>query len=151
MAWEIARLQRQEFGPPQIVLRVRGWIRRLLGRSITHTASGAAHVSAGGTVRARGRVGTAPDAALEDRVHALERNFESLDREFVQTTREFEQNFRAVEQQQNELRQHFERQQQERDQERRESLRWTIKSQTIGTALFVLGAVLSVLGNAVTC
>jgi hypothetical protein len=45
----------------------------------------------------------------------------------------------------------LERQRQEREQEEREPARATIASQTLGAGLFLLGAVLSVLGNAINC
>lgn len=46
VAYELARIQRREFGEPEFLRRLRGWLRRLLRRPVTHTAeAGAAPIS----------------------------------------------------------------------------------------------------------
>lgn len=152
VAWEIARIQRDEFGTPQFVTRLRGWVRRLLRRPpTTHTAEMVGH--AGGTSSATGRltVGVPPHATPEQRITALERNVGELRRELDDRAAALESSIRKVEQAQHEMRSELDAQQRKREDRRRAALQRTVKLQTFGTALFVVGAVLSVLGNTVSC
>lgn len=59
--------------------------------------------------------------------------------------------FRKIEQGQRDLRVDLDRTQPERDEQRKAFLRGSMKLQVSATGLFVLGVVMSVLGNAWTC
>ena len=150
VAWELTRIQRQEFGTPQFILRVRGWLRRLLRRPRVVELS-AAMGGGVGSMRANLRVRQVPGETLEERVTALESNFEHLEGELSERSRAFDQRFESVEKTQREMRADIEQQQREQEEHRRESLRSSVALQAWGTVLFVIGVVLNVLGSAVSC
>lgn len=150
IAWELTRIQRQEFGTPQFILRVTGWVRRLIGRPKVVKLS-AAMGGGGGAMKARLRVRRPPGETVEERVTALEENLGHLEGELDERTREFEQRFGSVEQTQRDMRADIEQQQHEQEKRRRESLRSSVTLQAWGTLLFVVGVFLNVLGSAVSC
>ena len=150
IAWELARIQRQEFGAPQFVVRIKGWVRRLLRRPRVVELS-AAMGGGVGSMRANLRVRQVPGETLEERVTALESNFEHLEGEFGERSRAFDQRFESVEQAQRDMRADLDQRRREQEEQRRESLRTSVTLQTWGTLLFVVGVVFNVLGSAISC
>lgn len=152
VAWEVTRLQRQEFGPPAWWLELEGRVRRLLrrGRSQTvHVRGFDAAVTLDSAVQIK--VGRGPAVLLEDKVRRLEQVTEDLRRELDETVARLETGISRAEQRVGELDAALRQVQQEEERSRKQTLRRQITIQALGTVLFFIGAVLSVLGNAVTC
>jgi hypothetical protein len=152
VAWELTRVQRQEFGTPRIVQRVRVLISRVLRRRrVVHDLSAAITARSSASARLRVREVPRPDPTLDQRVSALERNLGELEQEVDRRTEDFDQRVGRLEQVQRAMRAELEQAHRERDDERRAFLRTSVALQSWGTALFLVGAILSVLGSAVAC
>jgi len=82
VAYELARIQRREFGEPEFLKRLRLRLRRLLRRPVMHTAEAAGAIAVGGSVRATVRQG--PGKTLDERVEALEENIRRFETEVDQ-------------------------------------------------------------------
>ena len=150
---EVVRTQRREF-PEYVPMHHRAatWVRRKLGRSATVTAhlsgiSSLPSISTHGTLT----VDRPPPNTLEERVDQLEQEIRdvrdehreanaALDRrvvEAIQRTADAEASLRTK---LNEM-----------EAARKESLRQSIFFEKVGTVLFVIGVILSGLGNAISC
>lgn len=151
VAWEITRIQREEFGTPRFILRAQAWVRRRLGRSVSHNLGVADSIEVADDISVRRRAARHPGMTLEERIDALERDFGFLEDELTERDRKVEHKLRAIEQRQTEMRQQLDQEHREREERRKMSLRAAITLQAFGTVLFFFGAVLSVLGNAVSC
>lgn len=151
-AWEITRLQRQEFGPPVFWRRMVAWYYRVVRRGKSTTVQvGSATVSAGGSMRVRATVTPGPAVLLEDKVRRLEQVTEFLQSELQESRRDFEQGLSGMEQRISNIEAERSRERQEEEQTRKVTIRRHITIQAVGTVLFFFGVVLSVLGNAVSC
>lgn len=151
VAYELARIQRREFGEPEFLQRLRGRLRRLLRRPVTHTAEAEAALAGGGTLRAEGIARRGPGETLDDRVEALEENLGRLESEIDRREARLAQDIEEVRQSLSEMRAELDRERREREEDRKTSLRASVTLQAWGTALFVVGAILSILGNTVNC
>jgi hypothetical protein len=151
VAHEITRMQRQEFGRPVFLVRLEGWLRRLLRRSrnITVQVRPGRAVASGGEIRAR--VTRRPAVVLEDRLARLEQVTDDLRQELDETAERLERRVGSVHQRVGSLEAHLDRRQQVQEQARKASVKREITVQALGTALFVVGVVLSVLGSGVAC
>lgn len=150
VALELTRIQRREFGAPQFIRRIKGWVRRLLRRPQVVKLSAAAG-GGGGVGKARLRVRRAPGETLEERVSALEENLGHLEGELDERTRESEQRSESIEQAQRDMRADLDQRRREQEEQQRESLRTSVTLQTWGMLLFVVGVVFNVLGSAISC
>jgi hypothetical protein len=151
VAWELARIQRREFGEPEFVRRLRARLRKLFGRP-RRVAELSATLSAEGTLRASGRVRARPgDDTLEERVQALEKNFGYLEDELDHYHTSLEKGLDDLRKKLDDMQAELDRERREREEERKASLRTSVTLQAWGTGLFVLGTILSVLGNTVNC
>jgi hypothetical protein len=152
VAYELARIQRREFGEPKFLVRIRTRLRKIFRRSRHQTVKvGAAVATASGSASVRGRVRRDPGNTFESRVEALERNFQHLEVEFDQSRARLEQSISELRKMLDGMRTELEREREEKDEERKVSLRTSVTLQAWGTGLFVFGAILSVMGNTVSC
>lgn len=145
VAWELARIQRREFGEPEVLSRWRGRFRRWTGR--TRTATGSARVTAKGEVRARGKARAAPGETFVERVNALEENFGHLDREVAEDRATAERGRDQLLDLLDLTRGEFKEQRHADERDRKAFLKTSVALQSWGTALFILGTVLGVVGS----
>jgi len=151
VAYELARIQRREFGEPEFLQRLRARLRRLLRRSATHTAEASVAISGGGTVRAEGIARRGSGETLDERVEALEENLGRLESEIDRREARLAKEIEEVRQSLSEMRAELDQERRAKEDERKASLRVSVTLQAWGTALFVVGAILSILGNTVNC
>lgn len=151
IAYELARVQRREFGEPEFLEWLRGWPRRIFPRHRTHTAEASASLSGVGTLRAEGVARRGPGKTLDERVAALEENFRRLEDETGQRQRRLAGEVEEVRRKLDQTRDELEQERREKEEERKAALRASVTLQATGTGLFVLGAILSVLGSTLTC
>lgn len=145
VAWELARVQRREFGAPKAWRKLRAWLNRRFGLSETVEMGGAA--AGGGTVSAEFTARYRIEGSMEDRVEALEKNLERLEKEVRQERGKLRGEIREVRQKLDELRAQVKQERQQAEKERKEALRSSLAFQWTGTGLFVTGAVLTTIGN----
>ena len=149
---ELRVTQRREF-PDYTPLHHRAlrWVRRKLRRTHSGTAhiSGAAHVSASG--RATLTVTRAPATTVEGRVERLELEMQDLQRKQREDQAEVQGRIVKAHTRIGEVEITMQRQLNELEAQRKANLSDSLTFEKWGIALFVLGVVLSVLGNAVTC
>ena len=152
VAREVTRLQRQEFGPPAWWLRLEGRMRRLLrlSRSQTIHVGGIESAAAFGS-DVQVKVTRGPAVLLEDKVRRLEQIAEDLQSDLDAVRARSEKGISRIEQRIGSVEAEMGRARQEEERTRKETIRRQITIQAVGTFLFFVGAVLSVLGNAVTC
>lgn len=145
VAWELARVQRREFGAPKAWMKLRVWVRRRFGVSEAAEMEGAAAgrgiASAELTVRYR------IEGSMEDRVEALEKNLERLEKEVTQEHGKLRGDIREVRQKLDELQTQVEQERQLAEEERKEALKSSLAFQGAGTGLFLVGTVLTTIGN----
>ncbi len=151
VAYELARIQRREFGEPEFLQRLRARLRRLLRRSATHTAEASATISGSGTVRAEGIARRGPGETLDERVEALEENLGRLESEIDRRGARLAKDIEEVREGLSRMRTELDQERRQKEEEGKTSLRASVTLQAWGTALFVVGAILSVLGNTVNC
>jgi flagellar hook-basal body complex protein FliE len=165
VAWEVTRLQRQEFGPPVWIAktqaavergmrRLRARVRRLLRKAPQPIEAVPANLS--GTSSASGSAsGTLTvkqgPARFEDRVRALEAALDSVREDAQRARNDFEARAVGIENRVREVDTRLEEHQTALEAARRAAARRQIRTQTLGAVLVFIGAVLSVLGNAATC
>jgi hypothetical protein len=152
IAWEITRLQRQEFGLPSWWLKLEGRLRRLLRseRSSTVYLRGM-DAAATSDAALELTVTSGPAVSLEDKVQRLEEVAEDLQRKLEGVTARFEREVAGVQKRLGKVEAERHRERQEQERTRKEAIRRQITVQAVGTVLFIIGAVLSVLGDAVSC
>lgn len=145
VAWELARVQRREFGAPKVWRSLRAWVRRLLGwsRAIEVSLEPVRETDTllGPSVRHR------PGDSIEERVSALEQSLRHLEDEVSGHRKSLEAQIRKVREELNGLRTQVEQERQQAEEERKEALKSSLAFQWIGTGLFVIGAVLTIIGN----
>lgn len=146
VAIELGRVQRLEFGEPVWVTRVRGRIRRLLGRTRT-VDLGSATITASTNMSARGKVRTPPGHSVEDRVSALEKNFDRLDEEVDQERIAATQARDMLLEQLTVTRAEVNQQREFDERTRKAFLRTSVLLQAWGTVFFVLGTILGIVGG----
>ncbi len=151
VACELARVQHREFGAPRFVSKLRAQARRLLRRSVTHTAEGSGTITATGSLHAQGIARQGSGDTLDERVAALEANLGTFEREVDERHRDVEGRVADVRSGLDELQAELAQDRREAEDERRDTLRASVAVQAWGTFLFVVGAVLSVVGNTVNC
>lgn len=161
VAWEVSRVQREEFGLPRTWVRVSGALRGAANsiRARLNPSRGKSHTAyvdaATGTASASGSLvlttGRGPAVLLEDKVRRLELVVEDL-------RDQIEQNLEVAETRASALQDRIARvdgrvatTEAERERRRKATLRRQITVQAVGTALFFAGALFSFLGNAVSC
>ena len=145
VAWELARVQRREFGAPKAWRKLRAWVHRRFG--VSKAAEMGTAITGRGTVSAELTARYSIDGSMEDRVEALEKNLERLEQEVTQKRRKFRGEIREVRQKLDELREQVEQERQQAEEERTEALKSSLAFQWTGTGLFVIGAVLTTVGN----
>ena len=145
VAWELARVQRREFGAPKAWRKLRAWVRRRFGVSEAIEMGGAA--TGRGTVSAELTARYRIEGSMDDRVEALEKNLERLENEVTQERRKLRTEIREVRQKLDELHARVEQERQQADEERKEVLKSSLAFQWTGTGLFVVGAILTTIGN----
>jgi hypothetical protein len=152
VAYELARIQRREFGEPEFLKRLRARLRRIFKRSSHQTvAVGSATATAEGALRIQARVRQSPGQTLEARIEALEKNFYELEAEIDLQNATFGGDIEELSKKLDEIRAELDQERRKRDVERRASLRSSVALQAWGTGLFVLGTTLSILGSALNC
>jgi hypothetical protein len=152
VACELYRIQHREFGEPELLKRLRTRIRKIFRRSKHHTvAAGAAVLTAEGTLRAQARVRRDPGDTLETRIEAVEKNLHHLEAEIDHQNAIFGGDIEELSQRLIETRSELAQERRRSEEERKASLRTSVALQAWGTGLFVLGAILSVLGNTIDC
>jgi hypothetical protein len=145
VATELGRIQRHEFGTPRFVERLRAQVRRLFWRTKTVEASAHGVIHSSGS--ARGVVRTGRGSTLEDHVAALEKNFGRLDEEVAANRVEAERWHRELLEQLTVTRAEINVQKQRDNDDRKGFLRTSLLLQTWGTACFVVGTALGVVGS----
>jgi hypothetical protein len=150
VAIEIGRIQRREFGTPRALARLRDWLRRCFGKGkVRHIQAmdraTTTETAVPLTVQRR------QAATIEGRVAWLEQQHKDLVREVDEAKKRLGVQIDQIEQQLAEFRTDLEHERAEREQSRRAFLRGTVTLQSVGTSFFLLGVVMSVLGNAFTC
>jgi predicted RNase H-like nuclease (RuvC/YqgF family) len=145
VAWELARVQRREFGAPKAWRKLRAWVRRRFGAP--DAAELGATVAGRGTASAELTARYRIEGSMEDRVEALAKNLERLEKEVTQERRKLRGEIREVRQKLDELRAQVERERPQIEEERKEALKSSLAFQWTGTGLFVVGAVLTTIGN----
>lgn len=152
VACELARIQYREFGEPLPVRRARAVLRRLSRRSQERTAEpGSAELRAEGTLRVRGRARQGPGDTLESRLEALEKNQRRLETEIDEQNATFGGDIEKLSAKLGAVQKALDEERRRSEDERRAALRTSVTLQACGTGLFVVGAVLSVLGSTATC
>ena len=151
VAFELWHEQRRDFGGFAWVRRVRAWWRyrrghRPVGASVELSGTGGAGATASGTVT----VGRAAPP-LDERVTAVEAALAALREESRTRSATLEDRVTNVSSRIDEVRSDLDHQIQERERERKEARRESMRLQWYGTGLFAVGAILSFLGNAVSC
>jgi hypothetical protein len=150
VVFQLARVQRQEFGWPRFVVRSWGWVRatarRLLRRPrIVHAVS----VDMAGTSDIAGRLsvrkGMGPQAA--DRFAAIEFNLEQIESELTERIREVHASVAKLRDELTTTRSVIDQQEREREEERKAELRSSLAWEAWGVVFFLCGTVLSVLGS----
>lgn len=150
--YEVVDTQRREF-PEYVPIhhRTARWLRRKLGRA----RSGTAHLSGGGSVTTSGHavltVTRAPATSLEERVDRLEQEIRDVRRESSEAHAALDQRVTAANTRITDAETSLRTQLDEMEAARKETLRDTILFEKLGTGLFVVGVILSVLGNAISC
>ncbi|HEY5709352.1 MAG TPA: hypothetical protein VIS51_08145 [Solirubrobacterales bacterium] len=145
VAWELARVQRREFGAPKAWTKLRVWVRQRFG--VSETVEMGAAIAGGGTVSAELTARYRIEGSMEDRVEALEKNLERLEKEVTQERRKLRGEIREVRQKLDELGAQVGQERQQAEEERKEALKSSLAFQWTGTGLFVVGAVLTTIGN----
>jgi predicted RNase H-like nuclease (RuvC/YqgF family) len=145
VASELARVQRREFGAPKAWRKLRAWVRRRFG--VSDAAELGATIAGRGTASAELTARYRIEGSMEDRVEALAKNLERLDKEVTQERRKLRGEIREVRQKLDELRAQVEREHEQIEEERKEALKSSLAFQWTGTGLFVVGAVLTTIGN----
>lgn len=126
--------------------RMRGFMRRLLRR--TKTVEGrAVAATATATASARGKVRTPPGESVEQRVAALEKNFGRLDDEVDENRAAADRWRQELLEQVTVTRAEVNAQRAQDDEERKAFLRMSVLLQSWGTAFFVVGTILGVVGS----
>lgn len=152
VACELARIQYREFGEPVLVRRARARLRKLSRRSRDQTVkAGSAELRATATLRARGRVRQGPGATLESRLDALEENARRLEAEIDEQNATFGGDIEKLSAKLGVVQAELKEERSRSEAERQAALRTSVMLQVYGTGLFVVGAVLSVLGGTVNC
>lgn len=151
VAYELARIQRREFGEPEFLKRLRLRLRRLLRRSVTVTAEAGGAIAIGGNARAEGVARRGPGDTLDERVEAIEENIGRLEAEMNRRQTRLVAEIKDVREKQTMMRSELDQERQAKEEERKAALRTSVTLQAWGTGLFVLGTVLSILGNTVNC
>jgi HAMP domain-containing protein len=145
VAIELGRVQRREFGEPVWMTRLRGRIRRLLRQTKTvHLGSATATASA--NMSARAKIRTRPGQSVEDRVSALEKNFGRLDEEVDEERIAATQAYDLVLEQLTVTRAEVNQRRELDERTRKAFLRTSVLLQAWGTAFFVIGTILGIVG-----
>jgi hypothetical protein len=154
VAWEITRIQREEFGTPRWMRRIEKrwrvlWL-RLRGRS----GGMALPLSVSrGRARATGDITVSSqqsplEPTLEERVTVLEETTKRMERGAEERSERLGSRIDKAERRIGEVQAVLKREQEARERRRQESLRTAITVQSIGTVLFTIGVFLAVLGTA---
>jgi hypothetical protein len=152
VAYELYRIQRREFGEPEFLKRLQARLRKILRRSKDVTVeSGAAVMTATVGGRAQGQVRRGPGSTLESRIDALEKNLQHLEAEIDQQNATFGGDIAELSKRLRETQVELAQERERSEEGRRAALRISVALQAWGTGLFVLGAILSILGNTITC
>ncbi len=156
VAWELGRVQREEFGAPEFVLRAREAARWTWSRLRGKRSGVAIRIGAADGIRvashatASSRHGSRPQH-VDDRVTLLERQHdqlrEALDEVRVTMRTEVESARARADEAEAKLQGVIG----QTEQRRRRALRKTLSVQAIGTLMFIFGAVFSVLGSTLSC
>ena len=146
IAWQLARVQRQEFGWPRFVLRGRAVLRRLLGLPpITHGVGASLNMRWG--IEAQGTVRKRMGPEVDDRFAALEHNVAAMDKDFSERIAAHKKRLREITQELNKMRGEMTQAEQEREQKRKAELRSSLAWEAWGVSFFLAGTVLSVMGT----
>jgi hypothetical protein len=146
IVWQLVRVQRQEFGTPQFVHRLRARVRKLLGKPPI-TVSAGASMLARFNIEGRGTVRKAMGPDVEDRLAALEHNVAAIESDFSERVGALKSQLGEVSQGLNVTRSEIQQREREREQQRKAELRSSIKYEALGVAFFLSGTVLSVIGS----
>jgi hypothetical protein len=150
--YEMALTQQREF-PDYRPLHHRAltWVRRKLGRS----KSGTAHISGTGRATSSGHadltVTRAPATTLQGRVERLEQEMQDLQRKQREDQAGLDRRIIEMHKRIGEAEAALQKQINELEAQRKQNLRDSLTFEKWGIVLFVIGVVLSVLGNAITC
>lgn len=147
VGWELARVQRRELGAPRSWKRLKAWFRRHFGESRTVRAS--AGIASTVDMAARLSIRKGGGNTVELRLSALEENLKRLEEETSERDADLEAQISKLRTELQQLRDRLDQERAQAEEERREALRSSIAFQATGTALFVIGTVLSVIAN--TC
>lgn len=152
--YEMAVTQRREFPDYQPVHhRALAWVRRKLRLSkpqVIQVGAGDS-IEVADSARVQVTRGPVPDDDLKARITRLEQIADDLHREHEADRRAQEQRMAKYEQRMNEADTAIRTELARLEAERKAGLRESITYEKAGITLFVVGVILSVLGNAVTC
>jgi hypothetical protein len=150
IVFQLVRVQRQEFGTPQFVVRSREWgkrkIRRLLRRpqqihAVSATMTGTADVAGSLSVRK----GMGPQAS--DRFAAIEFNLEQIENELRASIGLLDKRLGTVGDELTATRNAIQQGKREQEEARKAELRSSLAFEAWGVGFFLFGTVLSVLGS----
>jgi hypothetical protein len=150
VAYKLVQIQSRELGEPRFLRRLRARLRRILGHRDAMKVPMGTATSTERAMPLRVRH-SAVDEKLDSRVSALEQNFRHLEEEFLRGQKDLAGSLSDLRTRFSQMRAEFDEERRERDERRKEELRGSVALEACGTALFVLGAILSVLGNTLTC
>src|ERR1044072_8395696 len=147
VAYELYRIQRQEFGTPEFIEKGVLWLRRIFRRPRDQTI----HARSSAVILGRGRTSVrirhGPGISVKERIEVLERNFKSLENEIHERIAEHNKSLDEVKSEVKDVRRELEQHQAEAEEKRKMTLQSSIAIQAWGTVLFAGGTILSVLGN----
>jgi hypothetical protein len=149
IVYQLVRVQRQEFGWPQFVVRTRAWVmsraRRLLKRPQVVHVGGVDSAETVGSVRIRKRFPMGQMAP--DRFAAVEYNVNELERELDERFQEALDEVEKVRSELSSVRGKMDQREAERDAQRKAELRSSLAFEAWGVVFFLSGTVLSVIGS----
>lgn len=150
--WEMRVTQRREFpGYRPWYHRAFAWVRRKLGLAKPRVIEGEGTVTVTASVTGTADISREPGATLEARVELLEQDVKYLTNEQRQDHDALESRIGQTDQRIGETETALRTEMAEMEAQRKETLRESITYEKAGISLFVVGVILSVLGNAVTC
>jgi hypothetical protein len=149
IAYDLYRVQRHEYGTPQFIQRWKGRIRRILRLTEDHTAYVDA-MTGTVTMTGRGKARMGSGDGIDERLDALEENFKRLDEEVDEHRAAFDRGLEELREELRKTRIEVEQHHAETEQRRKDFQRTSVLLQACGTAMFLSGTVLSVLGSVAT-
>ena len=152
VAYELTRIQRREFGKPAVMRRLRARMGQLIRRpSVQVEEAGVADLTGKGIPHTESEAQRSPEDARKARLESLEKKTHQLQAEVDHRNATFGGDIEEPSKQLEKTRAELGKVRRTIVEAQKETLRASVALRAWGTALFAIGAILSVVGSAVSC